>query len=355
MKAHKKIMIAVALVVALALGGAVLAACVVNGAIPAVTISYHEDGDIEYAGEDTTFMCNGITSEWDECEDKGEWYPRSDGVTITWTATAGTYTDNTGGKAVWTAPAKAPPPSGMVTITATADDDATWANDSAKSDSVSIEVVDCDGDVDYTTGEKCETCEWDKADQFFPYCGTPQYVEVNFTDFVGCGIPSFDKIILIQNETDANYWDVTLNGGVFCTWDVYDDYYYPDHYSSLKLEGVGSCFAFQDDTKPVCYDGKDPIIGEFENSHNCEGGCPCGCGHSGTAKVRWGSDIGHTEFIEQYPLWQESVYYEFVVDPFVADIVQHSNKVYQCIESHTSSQQNKPPNATYWTQLPPLD
>lgn len=348
MKTHKKILITIAL--ALGLAGVAFAVCRTNGAIPDVDIHTHDAGDIEYANEEAVFGCTNIPYEWDECrtDPACPWGKVADDVDILWEATAGSFkdNDNEGSSVIWIAPGSA----GDVTLTATADDDARYSNDTAKDDSVTIEVVECDDSVNYDVGERCETCEWKEADQFFPYCGTPKYVEVEFYEFVGCGFPSVQTIILIQ--TTPTVWHVTLNGGVFCTWRVYDDVYYPDYNSTLLLEGVGSCPAFYDGDMPVCYDGKDPIIGEFTNVNNCEGGCPCACGHSGTAKVFWNQYIGHTEYIEQYPLWQQSVEYEHVEFPYVSDMVRHSSKLYICIESHTSSPSNEPPNATYWVELP---
>jgi len=354
MKAHKKIIITVALALALGLAGAAFAVCRINGAIPDVDIHTHDAGDIEYANEEAYFGCTNIPYEWDECrtDPACPWGKVADDVDILWEATAGSFKDgdNEGSWVIWIAPASA----GNVTLTATADDDARYANDTAKDDSVTIEVVECDDSVNYDVGERCETCEWIEADRFFPYCGTPKYVEINFDYFVGCGsFPSVDKIILIQ--TTPTTWHVGLNDGVFCTWDVYwgDP---GDHNSALYLEAPG-CPAFTDYHKPVCYDGNDPEIGKFTNHVPCPSGCPCAnaCGHSGEAVVAWRLGIGHTEYINQFPAWQESVFYDDA-PPFWSDRVRHSSKLYICIEDHTSSSSNEPGVGqdweTYWGELP---
>lgn len=353
MKAHKKIIITIVCVfIVLGLAGAAFAVCRINGAIPDVDIHTHDAGDIEYANEEAAFGCTNIPYEWDECrtDPACPWGKVADDVDILWEATAGSFKDgdNEGSWVTWIAPASA----GNVTLTATADDDARYANDAAKDDSVTIEVVECDDSVNYDVGERCETCEWIEADQFFPYCGTPKYVQIDFDDFVGCGsFPSVDKIILIQ--TTPTVWHVTLNDAVFATWNV--DFNYSTN-TYVELTGI-SCPAFTDYDKPPCYDGKDGIIGPFTNSKYCPSGCSgCACGYGGTAVVDWGSSIGHTEYINQYPLWQESVEYGYISPPFVSDRVRHSSKLYMCIKAHTSSSTNEPgvgPDwETYWGELP---
>ena len=352
MKAHKKIIITIAIAVALGLAGAALAACITNGVIPDVDIHTHEPGDIEYASEEAFFGCTNIPYEWDECKDQcGEWQPALDDVDILWEATAGSFKDgdNEGSWVTWIAPASA----GNVTLTATADDDARWANDTAKDDSVTIEVVECSDSVNYTVGERCETCEWIEADQFFKYCGTPKYVQIYFNEFVGCGsLADVNELILIQSETNPSHWYVLLNDCDSAWYNVYYDSH-GDFNSAMEVYGDWSCPAFTNYDQPVCDDGQDVDQGPFTNNittGDCEG-APCGYG--GSARVSWGSSIGHTEFINQYPAWQDSVFYvAHPTCPNTPNIIRHSSNVYECIESHTSSSSNDPPDANYWAELP---
>jgi hypothetical protein len=289
MKAHKTITITIAIAVALGLAGAALAACITNGVIPDVDIHTHEPGDIEYASEEAFFGCTNIPYEWDECKDQcGEWQPVPDDVDILWEATAGSFKDgdNEGSWVTWIAPASA----GNVTLTATADDDARWANDTAKDDSVTIEVVECDDSVNYTVGERCETCEWEEADQFFPYCGTPKYVKVDFNDVVACGLnPAPDYLILKQTAT--NTWGVLLYNNTSAGWSVNND-----ANSTLGLDLNTSCIAFTDDDNPVC------SAGTFTNVYQasyCYGPGSGACGYGGTADVTWGPDIDETAYCAQ--------------------------------------------------------
>ncbi len=62
-----------------------------------------------------------------------------DTLTFTWAATAGTFSDNSGPEAVWTAPAT----NGQVTFTVTASDDGspTYANDTNRSHAITVTVV----------------------------------------------------------------------------------------------------------------------------------------------------------------------------------------------------------------------
>lgn len=350
MRAYKKIIIATAIAVALGLSAAALATCIVNGAIPDVDIHTHEAGDVEYANEEAAFGCTNIPYEWDQCKDEcGVWQSVPDDVDILWEATAGSFKDgdNEGSGVIWIAPASA----GNVTLTATADDDARWANDTAKDDSVTIEVVECDDSVDYTVGERCETCEWIEADQFFKYCGTPKYVKIVFENFTGCGsLADVTELILIQSTTTS--WAVILNDCDSAWWNVYYDFS-GERVTAMEVYGDWSCPAFTDYDLPVCYDGQDVDPGPFTNNITT-GDCEAPpCGYGGAARVSWDSTIGHTEFINQFPAWQESVYYEVSATcPDGPNRVRHSSKLYLCIESHTSSSSNEPPNETYWVELP---
>ncbi|GEM_PF-4829848 len=64
----------------------------------------------------------------------------TDTLTFTWSASAGSFSDNSGDTATWTAPAT----TGAVTITVTASDDGspTYANDTNRSHSITLNIVD---------------------------------------------------------------------------------------------------------------------------------------------------------------------------------------------------------------------
>ena len=305
MKTHKKILasIVVAVVILHLSMAASALECRINGIIPDISITSHAAGDKEYADEEAYFSCDGVSGEWDECRTQPDcpWNKYLDDVDIPWTATAGSFkdNDNEGSGVFWIAPSAAQ----SVTLTATAEDDAKWANDTDKSDQVTIDVIECDDSVNYEVGERCETCEWIEADQFFPYCGTPKYVKLDFDDFTPCGGNMTDPNELILIQTSPTTWHVTLNNYTFATWMVnYYDYNDTGTYTSAVTLYLGlSCPAFTDYDMPVCYDGMDPTTGPFTN--NLYGDCGTlhagPCGTNGTATVTWGPDINETAYCAQ--------------------------------------------------------
>jgi hypothetical protein len=136
MKSHKKLIIAVVLLIGLGAVGTVLG--VVYYAytpITAVDINSHSDNDTVFAGGEFTVTCMTSTNR-DKCCDSSRWHYSWDPVTHTWSGDGQGFDPGTGTSVTWTAPTA----TGDADITVTANDSPLY-NESARTDTVTLTVT----------------------------------------------------------------------------------------------------------------------------------------------------------------------------------------------------------------------
>lgn len=134
MKAYKKLIIAISILITLGIVSTVIAAYTTHTAITDVTITSPSDNTIVFAGKTYTDFFACTTSTDNDCNTSTQ-QVEADTVTHTWSG-AGTITPLTGTTGIdWTAPAA--PGDTVITVTA---DDSPLADDTAKTDTVTVKV-----------------------------------------------------------------------------------------------------------------------------------------------------------------------------------------------------------------------
>ncbi|MHC4154134.1 MAG: choice-of-anchor Q domain-containing protein [Planctomycetota bacterium] len=151
MKAHTKLVMATLILVVLALtstAGAIT--WYTDQPIGDVTITSPSDGDIVFAGCQYTLTCTATSTDRDYCENNGDRQYFWDTVVYTWSG-PGTFDPTAGTSVTWTAPCTL----GDVNICVTATDDGSpyYADDTDKTDCITLKVSPVYVDIDATGSE----------------------------------------------------------------------------------------------------------------------------------------------------------------------------------------------------------